>query len=69
MNKPQILLQLKNAGLSIKRKEKLKNLNIVIRAGDYTGIYGLNGSGKSLLSELIGGALKTGSEEIINGTD
>ncbi len=65
MNKPQMLLQLKNAGLSIKRKEKLKNLNLVIRAGDYTGIYGLNGSGKSLLSELIGGALKTGSAEII----
>ena len=49
------LLSLTKAGLKIRRQEKLTNINLDINAGDYTGIYGQNGSGKTLLAGMIGG--------------
>ena len=51
------LLEIAEGGFSIKRRIKLRELNIRITTGDFTGIYGLNGSGKSLLAELLAGNL------------
>ncbi|HAK45264.1 MAG TPA: hypothetical protein DCO79_05020 [Spirochaeta sp.] len=69
MNEMTVLLSLKGAGLSIKRKEKLNDINISICDGDTLGVYGLNGSGKSLLAELLAGNLKNdqGSMELTDG--
>ncbi|MDC7228034.1 MAG: ATP-binding cassette domain-containing protein [Spirochaetales bacterium] len=61
MNKRKNLLRISDADLIIKRKEKLKGITLEIFRGDYIGIYGLNGSGKSLLSALIAGGLKISS--------
>jgi len=56
-NKEKLLL-LDNAGVSAGRKDILKNLNLDVYRGDVIGIYGLNGSGKSLLAELLAGRLQ-----------
>ena len=58
MNKKEELLSLNGAGISIKRKHLLENIDLVISSGELTGIYGLNGSGKSLLAGLISGRIK-----------
>ena len=58
MDNSRCLLKLADAGISVKRKPVLTAVNIAVYSGDMIGIYGLNGSGKSLLAELIAGRLK-----------
>lgn len=53
------LLVLEHANVLIKRREQLTEVNLEICKDDFIGIYGANGSGKSLLAELICGNIKS----------
>ena len=46
-------------------KPALKNINVIIRKGDYIGIVGPSGSGKSTFIDIILGLLKPSTGEII----
>lgn len=57
-NEKCMILKIENADLIIRRTPRLKKINLKVHSGDFIGIYGRNGSGKTLLSELICGGLK-----------
>ncbi|MDC7124761.1 MAG: ATP-binding cassette domain-containing protein [Spirochaetales bacterium] len=63
MPKKQYIFELKNADVIIKDKYILKNINISIKKNEITGVYGANGSGKTLLSDVIGGKRKLDNGE------
>ncbi len=69
MESQKSILKLEQTEISIKRKKLLHNLDMEIFSGDFIGIYGLNGSGKSLLSELLGGGIKPSSGKLICSDD
>lgn len=59
------LVELKDITKTYKNKNALKNINFAINAGDRVGIIGANGSGKSTMSEIIGGIRKPTKGEVI----
>ncbi|WP_338983969.1 ABC transporter ATP-binding protein/permease [Spiroplasma endosymbiont of Othius punctulatus] len=62
-NKP--LVEIKNVVKKYKDKEALKGVSITINPGDRIGIIGANGSGKSTVSEIIGGIRKPTTGEVV----
>lgn len=62
-NKP--LVELKHITKKYKNKLALDNVSFVINPGDRIGIIGANGSGKSTVSEIIGGIRQPTSGQVI----
>lgn len=56
-----VILSLKNVSLSFDNVQVLKNVSINIRKGDFIGIIGPNGGGKTSLVKLMLGLLKPDS--------
>lgn len=63
MNK---LIELKNINAGYDDKLVLENINLTINDGDYIGVIGPNGGGKTTLIKLILGLIKPFSGEIIS---
>ncbi|AHF60831.1 hypothetical protein P344_02325 [Spiroplasma mirum ATCC 29335] len=59
------LVELKNVYKQYKNKMALNGVNLVINPGDQIGVIGANGSGKSTMSEIIGGIRKPTKGEVI----
>ncbi|MBI9105208.1 MAG: ATP-binding cassette domain-containing protein [Spirochaetales bacterium] len=59
------IIELKNISKSIKHKLIINDLSHRIDRGSFSGIYGMNGSGKSLLSEIMAGRIEPDSGRII----
>ena len=53
----KIVLNLKNMEMGYEEKTVLKNVNLMIAAGDHVGVVGLNGAGKSTLLKTLPGRL------------
>lgn len=63
-------IELINIGKKFKNNEVLKNINLTIYGGEIFGLYGRNGSGKSLLLKIIAGFVNpTSGKVLINGKD
>lgn len=61
-------IEIKNLCKSFDKIEIIKNINVVFNLGNIYGLYGRNGSGKSVLMKLICGFLiPTSGEILING--
>lgn len=61
-------IEIKNLCKSFDKIEVIKNINVVFNSGNIYGLYGRNGSGKSVLMKLICGFLiPTSGEILING--
>ena len=59
-------MQLKNINFGYEQdKEVLKNINLTIRKGEFIGIAGLSGVGKTTLVDIIAGLYKPSSGEIL----
>lgn len=59
-------LEIKNVSFSYdKEKDILKNINLTISKGEFLGIAGLSGVGKTTLADLIAGLYKPDSGEIL----
>ncbi|QHX35699.1 ABC transporter ATP-binding protein [Spiroplasma sp. TIUS-1] len=61
-NKPLVVIN--NVVKKYKDKEALKGVSLTINPGDRIGIIGANGSGKSTVSEIIGGIRKATSGSV-----
>ncbi|AHI53326.1 ABC transporter ATP-binding protein/permease [Spiroplasma culicicola] len=59
------LVELKDIYKTYKNKNALNGVNLVINPGDRIGVIGANGSGKSTMSEIIGGIRKPTSGEVV----
>jgi len=59
------IIELKNVHASYNGKPVLENVNLSIREGDFIGVIGPNGGGKTTLLKVILGLKKTTSGEII----
>ncbi|MFH1903278.1 MAG: metal ABC transporter ATP-binding protein [Candidatus Omnitrophota bacterium] len=59
------IIELKGLCLSYGRQEVVRNLNLVITAGDFLGIIGPNGTGKTTILKAILGLIKPQKGEII----
>lgn len=64
LNHSQIIVELKNVCFSYKKEEAIKNISLSVHKGDYVGIIGPNGGGKSTLVKLMLGILKQNKGEI-----
>lgn len=62
--KNENIIELKNITKTVKKKIILDGLNLRIKKDSMSGIYGQNGSGKSLLAEIIAGRIKPDSGNI-----
>lgn len=64
------MYKLKNVSKIIKRQEVLKNLNYDFREGMIYGLYGPNGSGKTMVLRVLSGLVipTSGKVEIGNKT-
>ncbi|MBS0010095.1 MAG: ABC transporter ATP-binding protein [Bacteroidales bacterium] len=60
-----ILAELKNISASYNGSPVLENVNLKIREGDFIGVIGPNGGGKTTLLKVILGLLKPAAGEII----
>lgn len=60
-------IEIKNLSFSYKTRDKqvLKNINLIIKKGDYIGIFGSSGGGKSTLVDILSGLLVPSEGEII----
>jgi ABC-2 type transport system ATP-binding protein len=58
-------IEFKNVNKSFKKVEILKNINLKFTSGNIYGIYGRNGSGKSVFLKMIAGFLIPTSGEIL----
>ncbi len=59
-------IELKNISFSYKEdKPVLKNINLEIKKGEFVGIVGLSGEGKSTLADIITGLLEPDSGDIL----
>lgn len=58
------VLDLHNVSFSYNRSEFIKNLSVSINSGDFIGLVGANGSGKSTILRLAAGILKPHSGEV-----
>lgn len=65
IDKKKPLVELKNVTKKYKSKIALDEIDFVIKSGDRIGIIGANGSGKSTMSEIIGGIRQPTSGEVI----
>lgn len=65
LDKKKPLVELRNVTKKYKNKVALDGINFVINSGDRIGIIGANGSGKSTMSEIIGGIRQPTSGEVI----
>jgi ATP-binding cassette subfamily C protein len=57
-------IEFKNVSFSYDEKEILKNINFVINKGEFVGIVGKSGVGKTTLIDILAGLLKINSGEI-----
>ncbi|KKR33411.1 MAG: ABC transporter related protein [Candidatus Gottesmanbacteria bacterium GW2011_GWC2_39_8] len=66
----EIIVKLEKVSFSYTKEEAVKNVSLLVHKGDYTGIIGPNGGGKSTLLKLMLGILKPnkGTVELF-GTD
>lgn len=64
IDKKKPLVELKHITKIYKNKIALNNIDFVINPGDRIGIIGANGSGKSTMSEIIGGIRQPTSGEV-----
>lgn len=64
----QDLIKLKNVSFSFNSEAVLQDITLNIRQGDYVGIVGPNGGGKSTLIKVILGLLKPDRGEVILST-
>jgi iron complex transport system ATP-binding protein len=63
-------LELKKINFSYEKKEFLKNFSLTIEAGEFFGIIGPNGSGKTTILKIMAGLLKPQNGEVlITGKD
>ena len=63
-------IELKNLNFAYEDKQVLNNINLTINKGDFVGIAGLSGVGKTTLVDIISGLLKPQlGEIIIDGID
>lgn len=69
MRKLDPLFSLKNASYTVKDKEILSDLSIEIYPGEYIGIIGPNGGGKTTLLRMLLGLIVPTSGEIITRID
>lgn len=60
-----LLVELKIVSVSKGKYEPLKDLNLEIKKGEYLGIIGKNGCGKTALLKLITGIIKPSSGELL----
>lgn len=58
------VLDIKNLNVSFKSKKALNNINVEINNGDFIGLLGSNGAGKSTFINSITGLQKIDSGEI-----
>ena len=58
-------IELKNVCFSYDEKEVLHNVNLKINKGEFVGIVGLSGAGKSTIADILTGLLPINSGEII----
>lgn len=65
IDKSKPLVELKHITKKYKEKIALDDINFVIKSSDRIGIIGANGSGKSTVSEIIGGIRQPTSGEVI----
>lgn len=63
-----IILELKNVSASYYGVPVLENVNLKIRKGDYIGVIGPNGGGKTTLLKLILGLISPSAGELISNT-
>ena len=63
------MIELRDVSFSYDNKPLLHNVNITIGQGDYWGVVGLNGSGKSTMIKIILGLLKPQEGEVIYSRD
>ena len=63
-------IELKNVSFSyLRQKEVLKNINLKINKGDFIGIAGASGAGKTTLADILSGLLEIKSGELyVDGT-
>jgi len=59
------VFELKGVSLNLNGENKLKNINLRIKKGDWIAIVGLIGSGKSLLLKILAGILQTETGEVL----
>ena len=58
-------IEFKNVNKSFKKVEILKNINLEFTSGNIYGIYGRNGSGKSVFLKMIAGFMIPTNGEIL----
>lgn len=61
----QNIIELKNVSFSYQNEEVIKNVSLEVHKGDYLGIVGPNGGGKSTLLKLILGLLTPNKGQIL----
>jgi len=62
---PENHVEIKNVSFSYGKEVILENVNIIIQKGDFAGIVGPNGGGKTTLLKLILGSLKPDKGKIL----
>lgn len=65
IDKKKPLIELRKVSKIYKNKVALNEIDFMIKSGDRIGIIGANGSGKSTMSEIIGGIRQPTSGEVI----
>lgn len=60
-----VILELKNLGVSVDGQEKLKDLNIKLRKGEILGVAGVSGNGQTELIEALTGLTKVTSGQVL----
>lgn len=65
IDKKKPLIELKKVSKIYKNKVALNEIDFMIKSGDRIGIIGANGSGKSTMSEIIGGIRQPTSGEVV----
>ena len=64
MANPEIVLQLKNATLSVQNRVLFSNLSMQIHSGEIVLVIGRSGVGKSSLMNVINGVYPNGDTEV-----
>lgn len=65
MDKPEIVLELKNVGLRFSTKVVLKNVDLQIQKGESLVLIGPSGQGKTLLLKILAGLQEINSGQVL----